>query len=667
MGHIEYGNSFTIANLPFIGACVNDEGIIVDATHSFLSTFGVSLERGILLSSIMESPSYSPFSLKQLEDKFLRKKFLLHTKQGRRLYFQCEFGSINGMRVISLTDITHFRRIEKIKNALTNITSSEINIQSIDKLFKLIHDELKDVMDAKNFFIIRFDKYRANLELAYLDDEHDTFNQFPKGKTLSGYVINTGKPLLVNREQIQALNQEGKIDLVGTPSLQWMGVPLIIDGEVFGVIGTQSYTAADTYNRDDLMLLEFISTQVSISIKRKENEFSLRFAKEKAEEADRLKSAFLANMSHEIRTPMNAIIGFSELIARKTIPQEKKDLYANYITNSSKTLLNLIDDIIDIAKIEAGQLKIAKSNTSVNMMLYELHEFFQTEKVKHKKEHIRFIKHEAIANDEFGILCDPFRLRQILINLLNNALKFTSEGRIEYGYMVPNNATILFYVRDTGIGLSQEKINVIFERFRQGDETITKQYGGTGLGLAISKKLVELMGGRIWVESEPEKGSTFFFILPLIIPNVNNSLITERNEWIQTNSFAGKTILVAEDEEINFMFIKEILNITSATVLRAKNGQEAIKIVESNPDISLVLMDIQMPIVNGYEATKAIKKAYPELPVIAQTAYAMAEDKAKGVVVGFDYYLSKPIKPEELIDTLHSFMFFKKEPHKKLS
>ncbi|MBN1990455.1 MAG: response regulator [Bacteroidales bacterium] len=667
MGQIESNNTFTIANLPFIGACINDEGKIVDATNSFLSAFGVTLEQGFYLNNLFESPCFKTSEIKPLEEKYQAKKFLLYTKQGRRQFFQCEFGSVNGSRVISLIDITRFRRIEKIKDALTNITSSEISIQTIDKLFKLIHDELKDVMDAKNFFIIRFDKYRANLELAYLDDECDTFNQYPKGKTLSAYVINTGKPLLVNQEQIQALYQEGKIDLVGTPSMQWMGVPLIIDGEVFGVIGTQSYASAEAYNKDDLMLLEFISTQVSTSIKRKENEFSLRFAKEKAEEADRLKSAFLANMSHEIRTPMNAIIGFSELIARKTIPQEKKDLYANYITNSSKTLLNLIDDIIDIAKIEAGQLKITKSNTHVNTMLYELHEFFQAEKVKHKKEHIKFIKHEAIANDEFGILCDPFRLRQILINLLNNALKFTSDGRIEYGYMVPNNATILFYVRDTGIGLSQEKINVIFERFRQGDETITKQYGGTGLGLAISKKLVELMGGRIWVESEPEKGSTFFFILPLIIPNINNNLITERNEWIQTNSFAGKTILVAEDEEINFMFIKEILNITSANVIRAKNGQEAIALVESNPSIALVLMDIQMPIVNGYQATKAIKKMHPELPIIAQTAYAMAEDKVKGAVVGFDYYLSKPIKPEELIDTLHSFLFFKKEPHNNLS
>lgn len=562
----------------------------------------------------------------------------------------------NATIIVWITDKSKERYHEQLKDLLTNLSKAEFQFKELKQFYKILQTELSKIIEADNFFIVQYDKIRRNLKLSYFSDQKDKFLSLPCGKTLSAYVIEKGKPVLLNSQDILALEKEGSIEIVGSPAKCWMGVPIKNNDEVLGMIGIQSYEREYAYTLNDLNLLYFISDQISIIIKRKENETNLRMAKEKAEEADKLKSAFLANMSHEIRTPMNAIIGFSELIRRKTIPQEKKDIYAQYITGSSKTLLNLIDDIIDIAKIEAGQLKISKSNALINNIINELYEFSNNEKRKLSKDHLIINKHLTIQDDSFGILCDSLRLRQILHNLINNALKFTHDGLIEFGYMIPNNATIMFFVRDTGIGMNEDKLSVIFDRFRQADDSTTRQYGGTGLGLAISKKLVEMMGGRIWAESEINKGSTFFFTLPLIIPNCTFKIPDDKFDSSFTKSFEGKTILVAEDEDINYRFIEETLLPTHVRILRAKTGTEAINLFKNFNNISLVLMDIRMPELNGYEATRLIKEMNPKIPVIAQTAYAMGEDKAKGISSGCDDYLAKPIKPDLLIGTIKKFI-----------
>lgn len=555
-----------------------------------------------------------------------------------------------------LKDKTKSKRHSKVKKILANLAKSEIQIKDINQFYRSIQNELNKVIDAENFFVIQFDKFMQKLQITYMVDEKDDFKRFPNGKTLCNYVINQKKPTLLSLSQIKDLKDKNLIEIIGEPAKCWMAIPLFHNNEVYGLIGIQSYKSENAYSPEDLEILEFVSIQIAVSIKHKEIEMNLQMAKEKAEESDKLKSSFLANMSHEIRTPMNAIIGFSELITRKTITQEKKDIYAQYITNSGKSLLALIDDIIDIAKIEAGQLKINKSVTYVNMMFNEILEYINNEKKRNKKEHILFTKNEAINDINFCFLCDPLRLRQILTNLLNNSLKFTFEGIIEFGYLIPNNATILFYVSDTGIGLSDEKIPLIFERFRQADDTTTRQFGGTGLGLTISKKLVEMMGGRIWAESEKSKGSTFFFSLPLIIPDRSTKIIEQRNDASGNDNFEGKTILIAEDEDNNFIFLQEVLNQTKVNIIRAKDGLQAVNLVKTQPDIALILMDIKMPEMNGYQATSIIKEMKPSIPIIAQTAYAMAEDIIKGKNAGCDDYLSKPIKPELLISTLRHFL-----------
>ena len=659
--------SFTVDNfndtifetIPWSGLILDSNGTIISITNELKTLLSINpcLHKDNLFD-IFESlgSTYDFDSL--VEEGSIE---LSHFVDSSKLYLQLIFKVLNNIGnerlvIVWVKNRTKSKKHEKIKKILDNLAKSELQIKDNKRYYKSIQDELSQVLDANNLFAVQFDKFQQNLILTYIADEMDKFTHFPVGKTLSEYVINSKKSVLLNQQQIQELEKEGLIDIVGTHAKCWMAVPLYSNNEIYGIIGLQSYTSENAYTADDLEVLEFVSTQIAVSVKHKENEITLRMAKEKAEEADNLKSSFLANMSHEIRTPMNAIIGFSDLLTRKSIPQEKKDIYAQYITNSSKALLNLIDDIIDIAKIEAGQLKINKSSTRVNVIFNEMIEYVNNEKKRIKKEHILITKSEAIYDINFSILCDPLRLRQILTNLLNNALKFTHKGIIEFGYMIPNNATILFYVSDTGIGLSDDKIPLIWDRFRQADDTTTRQYGGTGLGLAISKKMVEMMGGRIWAESEKGKGSTFFFTLPLIIPNESTRIIEDNLESSTSDNFEGKTILIAEDEDNNFLFLQEVLSSTKVTIIRAKTGLQAVDIIKKQPEISLILMDIKMPEMNGYQATTTIKGIKPSIPIIVQTAYAMADDEIKGKNAGCDDYLAKPIKPELLIKMLRRYL-----------
>jgi signal transduction histidine kinase/CheY-like chemotaxis protein len=557
---------------------------------------------------------------------------------------------------VVINNLTQLEREIKVKNLLINLIKAEQNSKDLNSFYSSIQHELNSLMDATNLFIVLWDKLHQNLKLTYFNDERDRFEILPLGKTLSSFVLEQGKPMLLTENDILRLQYQGAVDIIGTLSKAWMGVILKNNQETIGLLAVQSYKSEKAYTNDDLKVLEFVSNQIAISIERKQYEYNLKMAKERAEESDKLKSAFLANMSHEIRTPMNSIIGFSELITRKTISPEKKDAYANYITNSSKSLLALIDDIIDISKIEAKQMKVSKASTNVNKMMDELFDYYDSSIDRNSQPNLKIKKHIAIEDYNFHILCDYNKVRQILNNLMNNATKFTKEGHVELGYILPNNATILFYVEDTGIGIESNKLDLIFEPFRQADDSTTRKYGGTGLGLAISKRLAQLMGGRIWVDSEPNKGTTFFFSLPLIIPSTSVTSITTTHERKPMHNLKGKTILVAEDEDINYMFLQEVLSPTNAKVLRACNGQEAVNLVKNNPSISLVLMDIQMPVLNGYEATRQIKAMNPRLPVIAQTAYAMAEDRAKGIRAGCDDYLSKPIKPNQLIDIVKQYL-----------
>ena len=376
--------------------------------------------------------------------------------------------------------------------------------------------------------------------------------------------------------------------------------------------------------------------------------------REAAEKSDRLKSAFLSNMSHEIRTPMNAIIAFSNFLRNPGITKEQRDEYVNYIQSSGQSLLNLINDIIDISKIEAKQISIEKINCQINPILEELYTLFEETRKNKGNEgaDIRFVKNFKINN--LIVYTDPYRLKQILSNLLHNALKFTEKGIIEFGYEIKNNM-VEFYVKDSGIGIPKEKVDFIFQRFGKL-EANGRNRGGTGLGLAISQNLATMLDGNIRVESVPCVGSTFYLSIPYGgEQHINFDMLTPDYTEKEFYKWDNKKILIAEDEDLNYKVIEIALRDTNAQIIRAFNGKEAVEAVKNDNDINLVLMDIQMPEMDGYDAFAKIRQNR-YIPVIAQTAFALIEEKEKCLRSGFSDYISKPIKIPELMRKIDKFI-----------
>ncbi len=388
-----------------------------------------------------------------------------------------------------------------------------------------------------------------------------------------------------------------------------------------------------------------------------ETQNNLTLAKEKAEESDKLKTAFLANMSHEIRTPMNAIIGFSDLLTDDDLTRSEKLDYSVHIKKAGESLMNLISDIIDIAKIEAGQLQINHAACDLDELLNELVGTYSEVISKSGKDDLKIRLLKQVGVNGLVIMTDPFRLKQVLSNLVGNATKFTEHGHIEFGYLMKDAETIEFIVHDTGMGIALTKQKDIFQRFSQVDNSNTRKYGGTGLGLAISKHIVEIMGGKIWLESEPDKGSSFCFTLPFISANTGEIAENHIEKVITDHDWQGKTILVAEDVPSNFMFIEAALRRTKVRLLWAQDGRQAVSMALQDMSIDLVLMDIQLPELDGYQATAEILKIRKDLPVISQTAFALSGEKEKSLQAGCVDYIPKPIKSENLIIIISKHLF----------
>lgn len=402
-----------------------------------------------------------------------------------------------------------------------------------------------------------------------------------------------------------------------------------------------------------LQLMQFGEKDIFVAIinditERKQLEKEIK-AKEIAEESDRLKTAFLANMSHEIRTPMNAILGFTNILKRKNLSEEKKDQYLQLIESGGRNLLNLISDIVDLSKIDANQLTINIDPCNINQLIDNLLERFN---VINTNTECEIIVNKELPDDLSVINTDDNRLSQILSNLLENALKFTEKGIIEFGYL-QKGEILEFFVKDSGIGINKKDQAVIFDRFRQANNDYKKSKSGTGLGLAIVKNLTELLGGEIWVESEVHQGATFRFTLPYT-PVKEREDNTEKIKVYQ-NLTAHKTILIAEDNYINFMFFEALLEELDFKIIHAENGKLAVDIVLENNSIDLVLMDVGMPLMDGLEATKKIRETNKTIPIIAITGYAMAEDKKNLLNAGCDDYLSKPISEQKLFEVVEKY------------
>ncbi len=400
-----------------------------------------------------------------------------------------------------------------------------------------------------------------------------------------------------------------------------------------------------------LRIIENALRIYSLEQENKQQQAALIRAKEKAERSDRLKTEFLHNMSHEIRTPMNAIVGFTNLLKDDELSREDRNYFIDIIQDSSAQLMRIIDDILEISALETKHVRIMYQSLNLNKFLLQIYSVF---KPQAEKKGLELKLERGLPDAEAVIISDESKLLKIINNLLENAVKFTETGRIEFGYKLVNNSNLEIYVKDTGIGVAKEMHEKIFERFSQEKSELSEKIGGLGLGLSIVKENVELLGGTLKFNSEKNKGTTFIIKLPY-----EKSKHENKSQNLQiTSKLKASTILIAEDEDNNFLYLRELLKtrIQKLSLFHAKNGEEAVEICKENTDIDIVFMDIKMPILNGYEAAKKIRNTYPDLPIIAQTAYSTDEDIQAAKAYGCSDFISKPLDEEKINQILNQYL-----------
>jgi PAS domain S-box-containing protein len=642
-------------------------GLFVDCNESALKMFGLDRETLLNIHPSQLSPEKQPDGSSSYLKAEEMMKIALEKGSNR---YRCNQQHVNGhvfptevtlTRInegddgftihVVISDITERVKKEVLEDVLYNISKAALTIGDFQEFSLFIRNELHKIIDTSNFYIALHNEETDMISTPVFVDDREEVEEFSAKNSLTGYVIKSKNPLVLNQAAHQELINQNIVSLIGEFAKIWIGVPLFTQDKCIGAIVVQSYEDENAYNENDVHLLEFVADQISTTIQRKKVENELNQALAQAKESDRLKSAFLANMSHEIRTPMNGIIGFSELCLDPNITKEKQKEYANIVIKSSKRLLSIVNDILDISKIEAGAMTLNLESVNLNKLLDELETFFTPIA---QENNLILSCERGLENYKSSVETDKTKLNQVLTNLLSNAFKFTDTGSITFGYQLIEN-NLQFYVKDTGIGVEDNLRNKIFDRFSQGNLDLSKQHKGTGLGLAITKKIVELFNGEIWLNS-CENGTTVYFKIPYIkskIPLIS-SVIEDQKPTIEVKN-KEINILVAEDEEYNMMYINELFSTTHFKIMEANNGKKALELAQSHPEIQLVLMDIKMPVMDGNEAMKEIKKLRPSLPIIALSAFAMESDKTIALALGFDAYLTKPLDRKLLFQLIEKF------------
>ncbi len=615
-------------------------GVVLDTNKAFMKMTGVQNRKNILGVKIHDF--IAPESL----DSFTK------------AFEKClSGGQISDLEVILIQKDTQ-KRIYLLINATLEETTDG---QHISALYRDITDrKLADLTIRKNELSLKRAQKLAKMgnwefdiesqSFSWSDEMYRIFEVDPEN-TLED--LSTYYEACIHEDYIEKV-KEASQRAMSSGNIQTIEYKISLPGNIEKYVKDERTYIIDKFDSKPKLIgiIQDITEQKNV-------EEALKDAKQKAEESDRLKTAFLANMSHEIRTPMNAIIGFTNLLSFPDVTPEKKQEYIDKINKSSEILLHLIDDIIDISKIEAQQVHIHYQPCFINKIMHELYITYDEEKHRLNKPEVDLRLSRENNDSGFIIYSDPSRLKQIMSNLIANAIKFTDKGYVEFGYnTLATPGYIRFYVKDTGIGIDKKQRDYIFDRFWKGINAKTKLYRGTGIGLTISKKLTELLNGKIWVESSTDSGSIFYLELPL-----KKSIEKQRESSVQIPdtkilNWHDKTILIAEDEELNYMYLEEALRKTKAQIIWAKDGKEAVEKFSqpSQKAIDLVLMDIKMPEMNGYDATRKIKQHNPKTPVIAQTAYAMTGEKELILDAGCDDYISKPVKVKKLLNTIKKYL-----------
>lgn len=557
-----------------------------------------------------------------------------------------EFENLGALQQILVNLATRFVNIPLniVDTAITKALADIGQFAGVDRAYLFSYDwDKKNCSNTHEWCAADIAPEIENLQNVPVEALTDWVTAHQAGEIV--YVPST-KALSPDSALFQILDPQGIQSLIA--------LPLMKEKKAIGFVGFDAVHKERAWREVEIKLLTVLAEMLTNIRIRMQYEEELVKAKEKAQESDRLKSAFLANMSHEIRTPMNHILGFINMLNDSDLSEEERNEYIDIINTSGQNLLQLINDILDIAKIEAGQLVIRKDKFNLHALLQEIYTNFKISPNLAEKEGLNLYLESMVITEKI-ISADAVRIKQILTNLLSNAIKFTHRGAIRFGYQQDKDGLLTFFVQDTGIGIVPEMRERIFDRFKQADDSDTRKYGGTGLGLSISKGLVDLMEGKIYIETEVGKGTTFFFTIPNAIERKILIAPTPPPPSV-TGATQQPTILVAEDDDFNFRLLRQMIKSLNLTILRAKNGIEAVELAKKHPEIQLVLMDIKMPQMDGYEATQHIKKQRPNLPIIAQTAHAMSGDKERTMEAGCDDYISKPLTKQLLFNVIHKYM-----------
>jgi PAS domain S-box-containing protein len=653
-----------VDSIPEAIAILSREGKITIINKEFTDLFGYSREEAIgsklddlIVPDEFKADSISIDSLAAEKHKVV-KQTIRQDKSGNKIHVSLIATNmiINNEIVASLgiyRDVSLERKSQLIQEILYNISTAALNQIDIKDIYPTIVHELSKIWDTNNFFIALYDKKNDTLSMPFFSDEKDKFENLPARQTITKWVIGVRKSVLLKINDLKDLENSGNIALVGTPCKVWMGVPLKADKEIIGIMALQDYHDEEKFSQEDVNVLEFIANQIAIAIQRRTMIDNVIQASRKAEEAAQSKQQFMSTMSHEIRTPLNEVIGITNLLLQGN-PREDQMDFIKTLRFSGNHLLTLVNDVLDYNKMESGKIVFEQAQFSLNDFLKDI---LRTYSFRSKSKNLEFdiIKENELPSEVIG---DSIRLNQILSNLLSNALKFTQKGSIHVIIKEierkNKKSSIEFLVRDTGLGIPKDKHDMIFESFTQASPDTTRHYGGTGLGLAICKKLIELQGGKINVESEPDKGSTFRFVLSFGIPEIGSKVETTETAESFTG-LEGKRILVAEDNKINFFVANKFLTGWGVKVTHVENGKLVIEILEKE-DFDLILMDLHMPVMDGIEATRVIRKSdkprISTIPVVALTAAIMSESQDKIEDLSINDYVLKPFKPHDLFDKI---------------